>query len=82
MRQFFTNLALNFSDGLGFAQHWRHRIQKNKSPTTHYQKLLQTHVVCHLHPNNARDLFRRKGVYLPQCVEMTWISRDRALKRE
>ncbi len=41
-------------------------------------RLLTTHYLVHNHPNNWGRLFRRRGVQIPDVMEMTFLRKDRA----
>ncbi|QDT14682.1 hypothetical protein CA12_07600 [Alienimonas californiensis] len=41
-------------------------------------KLLHTHLCVHVHPNNNMREFRKFGLTLPNCCEITLLRRDRA----
>ncbi|MEI7820605.1 MAG: FkbM family methyltransferase [Verrucomicrobiota bacterium] len=42
-----------------------------------FGKLLQTHRVVHIHPNNRLPLFRKKGLTIPPLLELTFVRKDR-----
>jgi hypothetical protein len=42
-----------------------------------FAKLLQTHTVLHLHPNNCRSSFYRQGLEIPRVMEFTFLRNDR-----
>lgn len=42
-----------------------------------FDKILETHVCVHLHPNNHCGSTTRKGVTIPEVMEMTFLRRDR-----
>lgn len=44
-----------------------------------FDKLLQTHICVHNHPNNYCGLVEKNGVEIPRVTEMTFIRRDRLL---
>lgn len=41
-----------------------------------FEKLLQTHVCVHLHPNNCCGVLRRDGLEVPKVMEFTFLRRD------
>ena len=41
------------------------------------EKLLQTHVCVHIHPNNCCGSLRRDGLEIPRVAEFTFVRRDR-----
>jgi len=41
-----------------------------------FEKLLQTHVCVHLHPNNCCGLVKRDGLEIPKIMEFTFLRRD------
>lgn len=43
-----------------------------------FEKLLQTHVCVHLHPNNCSGVIERYGVEIPKVMEFTFLRKDRA----
>jgi len=45
--------------------------------STAFNKLLQTHSVVHLHPNNNRPLFYMQGIEIPRLMEFTFLRNDR-----
>lgn len=42
-----------------------------------FEKLLDTHLVVHLHPNNFCGSERRAELEIPRVLEITWLRRDR-----
>jgi hypothetical protein len=42
-----------------------------------FQKLLQTHRVVHIHPNNCCGVVRSRGLTLPRLAEFTFYRNDR-----
>jgi hypothetical protein len=42
-----------------------------------FSKLLQTHSVVHLHPNNCRGSFYMQGLEIPRVMEFTFLRNDR-----
>lgn len=45
--------------------------------TTVFQKILQTHVCVHIHPNNHDGLDVQEGIEIPRLAEFTFIRKDR-----
>lgn len=43
-----------------------------------FEKLLRTHAVVHIHPNNAGPTFRKGDIGIPPYLEFTFHRRDRA----
>lgn len=41
-----------------------------------FEKILETHVCVHLHPNNCCGLFERDGLAVPKVMEFTFLRRD------
>lgn len=41
-----------------------------------FEKILQTHVCVHIHPNNVRKLFKKKGIAIPQTTEFAFLRKD------
>jgi hypothetical protein len=52
------------------------RAQFHKMSAT-VSKLTDTHVLCHLHANNASPLYQFKGCDIPPLVEATYLRKDR-----
>jgi len=46
-------------------------------PFATFERLLETHVVVHLHPNNAGGIAVRAGIEVPTILEVTLLRRDR-----
>lgn len=46
-----------------------------------FEKLLQTHAVVHIHPNNSGGSFTSRGLTVPRIAEFTFLRRDRFLKQ-
>lgn len=44
-----------------------------------FEKLLVSHQVVHLHPNNFCGSEQRGGLEIPRVLEITWLRRDRVL---
>jgi len=42
-----------------------------------FDKILQTHICLHIHPNNSCDIVNREGIEIPPVAEFTFIRRDR-----
>jgi len=42
-----------------------------------FLKLLQTHYVVHIHPNNCCKVYKRGGISIPPVMEFTFIRKDR-----
>jgi hypothetical protein len=42
-----------------------------------FRKLLATHTVVHIHPNNCRKLVKSGGLAVPIHAEFTWLRNDR-----
>lgn len=45
--------------------------------TTTFNKILETHVCAHIHPNNHTGFIIREGIEIPSCAEFTFIRKDR-----
>lgn len=43
-----------------------------------FQKLLESHYICHIHPNNADPVWSVKSFTVPRTLEFTFLRRDRA----
>lgn len=41
-----------------------------------FEKILQTHVCVHIHPNNGRKPFNKKGISISQTTEFTFLRKD------
>jgi hypothetical protein len=46
-----------------------------------FEKLLQTHSVAHIHPNNCCGSITRDGIEIPRVAEFTFHRNDRLLQR-
>lgn len=42
-----------------------------------FYKLLETHRVVHIHPNNCCEVYRYKDIEIPKVMEFTFVRRDR-----
>ncbi len=42
-----------------------------------FEKILQTHTLVHIHPNNACAPLKKRGVSIPPTMEFTFIRKDR-----
>jgi hypothetical protein len=42
-----------------------------------FKKLLDTHVVVHIHPNNNDGILLARGVKIPRTMEFTFLRKDR-----
>lgn len=47
-----------------------------------FEKLLQTHVPVHNHPNNYLPVHRHRGIEIPPLIELTLLRKDRVKGRE
>ncbi|HEY1195912.1 hypothetical protein [Flavobacterium sp.] len=47
--------------------------------STIFNKILETHVCVHIHPNNHNPYITRDGIEIPPCAEFTFIRKDRAI---
>jgi hypothetical protein len=45
-----------------------------------FDKILQTHVCCHIHPNNCCGSIQKDDLEIPRILEFTFIRRDRLKK--
>lgn len=45
-----------------------------------FEKLLETHICVHIHPNNRGVLLKAGGLEIPNTMEFTFIRKDRILK--
>lgn len=46
-----------------------------------FEKLLATHTVVHIHPNNGSGSFRSRGLEIPRVAEFTLLRNDRVKQR-
>jgi len=46
-----------------------------------FEKILQSHVCVHIHPNNCCGVSRVKGLSIPSVAEFTFVRKDRNLNR-
>jgi len=46
-----------------------------------FRKLLQTHSVVHIHPNNCCGSVTSEGIEIPRIAEFTWLRNDRVRTR-
>ncbi len=44
-----------------------------------FEKILQTHVCVHIHPNNCSSSFIKHGINIPNVMEFTFLRKDRVL---
>lgn len=42
-----------------------------------FEKILQTHVCVHIHPNNYHPAFEKAGLSIPRVAEFTFVRKDR-----
>lgn len=56
------------------SQLWNHPFFPMIAHT--YEKILQTHACVHIHPNNGRKPFSKKGLSIPLTMEFTFLRRD------
>jgi hypothetical protein len=47
-----------------------------------FEKILQTHVCVHIHPNNCCGSLERWGLHLPRIAEFTFLRRDRTAGKD
>lgn len=45
-----------------------------------FEKILQTHLCVHIHPNNNRTLLNHRGLSIPALAEFTFLRKDRITK--
>lgn len=43
-----------------------------------FNKILQTHICVHIHPNNCSEIDVRNGIQIPKVAEFTFLRKDRA----
>jgi hypothetical protein len=41
-----------------------------------FEKILQTHVCVHIHPNNYHPAFDKEGLSIPRVAEFTFVRKD------
>ena len=63
-----------------FKDLWNQRFFSQVEAT--FDKLLQTHSIVHIHPNNNFGIDRKLGIEIPRLAEFTFIRNDRANLRE
>jgi len=85
------NSIINMSDSL--MQRFRimviefHNLQDMWNPhvfnlaETVFDKILQTHICVHIHPNNCCDIDSRFGINIPRATEITFLRKDDAEKK-
>lgn len=61
-------------------QMWNRPFYFVASPV--FDKLLQTHVCVHIHPNNTAAPIPKRGLSIPPLMEFTFLRRDRVESRE
>ncbi len=61
------------------AELWGEAFFAVASPT--FRKLLQTHTVVHIHPNNCCGSVTREGIEIPRIAEFTLLRNDRVRMR-
>ncbi len=59
----------------GLAQLWNEPFFRIASRT--FEKLLATHTVVHIHPNNCCGSVKSDGIEIPRIAEFTWLRNDR-----
>ena len=47
-----------------------------------FRKILSTHAVVHIHPNNNRTSISYRGIEIPSTIEITFLRRDRVQREE
>ncbi len=47
-----------------------------------FEKILQTHVCVHIHPNNYSPSIEHNGITIPPLLEMTFLRKDRVIRSE
>ncbi len=60
-----------------------HKLQNLWAPLffdmakTVFDKILQTHICIHIHPNNTQGIYLSNGIAIPKLAEFTFIRKDR-----
>jgi hypothetical protein len=66
--------------------HWLHQLWNKplfNVITNAFNKILQTHSVVHIHPNNSSDFVLRKNeIEIPSIMEFTFLRNDRIIKKQ
>jgi hypothetical protein len=65
--------------------HWMHLLWSKPcfDLSSHaFSKLLQTHSVVHIHPNNLGKTVKRNNIEIPEMIEVTFLRNDRIHDRE
>jgi hypothetical protein len=48
-----------------------------KLASSSFEKILQTHLCVHIHPNNIAGIYKQNGISIPRVAEFTFIRKDR-----
>ncbi|MCA0133530.1 hypothetical protein [Winogradskyella alexanderae] len=48
---------------------------------TVFDKILQTHICVHIHPNNCCGIYSRYGIEIPRVAEFTFLRKDRVTSK-
>lgn len=65
--------------------HWMHLLWSKpyfELSNRAFIKLLQTHSVVHIHPNNLGKTVKRNNIEIPELIEITFLRNDRVDSRE
>jgi len=46
---------------------------------TVFNKILQTHIIVHIHPNNYSGIYSKKSIEIPRAAEFTFLRKDCAI---
>ena len=64
----------------GLHEFWnKHVFKLNK---TVFDKILQTHLCVHIHPNNCCGIVTHQGIEIPKVAEFTFLRKDRVTQKE
>lgn len=65
--------------------HWMHLLWSKpyfEVSSRAFRKLLQSHSVVHIHPNNLGKTVKRNNIEIPELIEITFLHNDRITSRE
>jgi hypothetical protein len=65
--------------------HWMHLLWSKPYfdvSNRAFRKLLQTHSVVHIHPNNLGKTVKRNNIEIPELIEITFLRNDRIKTKE
>lgn len=59
------------------ALHWLWSLQFFNLASRVFEKILETHSVVHIHPNNDGFILKNNGIEIHSCLEFTFLRNDR-----